>query len=277
MKNYFYILFLIISIVSCRDDENKNIIEEEIIPEKIDYTYTKSISIPKSERNFILEYDSNKRLIHKKGGFLSLPASTGGFGSLFAMNLGTKIVYTNNSATLTDYYIDPNNNSSEKENCVYLLDGDRILEKYIPYPDASAPWRNKKLIFKYNNNSQISEIITTFPNRSYNPNDPNDYILTYSETFEYNSSGNLLKITKVTKHNNEIFWDRTETEFSDYDNAKNPFKKLILLDDFFYRALSKNNYRKIVEKVYMAGALTSDSYYTWSFSYDTNGNLILSK
>lgn len=272
MKNYLYIFILITSIVSCRNDESKSIIDEDITPEKIDYYYVKKANnyfLPK-ESNSILEYDNNKRLIHKKGGFQLLPGEEE--IRLFTTKIGAKINYVNNTAIVTDYFVYPDNTTYEAENCVYLLDGNRILEKHFPPPppNVSDPLFNKKLIFKYNNNSQISEIITTFPNRPDNPNK-------VTETFEYNSSGNLIRTTKITRYIDNFILEKKITEFSDYDNAKNPFKKMILLDDFFYRALSRNNYRRIEEKTYFFEELTSSNFYSWTFPYDSNGNLILAK
>lgn len=279
MKNYLYILFLFGFIISCRNDENTvQTTEEEIMPEKVDFSFVKEAGFftNSPDRNYTFQYDNNKRLIGVIGGIIYLPNTSGGVPSIFSTSVGSKITYSNNIATLTNYSI-YSNYTNEGGKITYTLDGSKIIEKYIPSNDINDKWNNKKMFFKYNN-SKISEILTTFPDRPYNANDPNDIKLSLSEKFEYNSSGNLLKITKFTLYNDVIIGTTSITEFSNYDNAKNPFKKLGLLDDFFYRSLSTNNYRKITQINYdIFGTQTSSSYYTWGFSYDTSGNLILTK
>ena len=95
---------------------------------------------------------------------------------------------------------------------------------------------------------------------------------------EYDNNGNLIKTIIVSKHNDVINGGRKETTFGNYDNARNPFKKLYLLEEYFYKSLSKNNYKNTIVRSYDENNnITSFSENSWDFSYDSSGNIILAK
>lgn len=273
IKN-FSLMILAISLISCRDEDSNTKLEEDLMPEKINYGWTIPDGMwnPETDNNYHFTYDNNKRLINKKGGFLPLIGTTG-FSGLFSKSVNTKIIYENNKATSSDYVDDPNL-AIQPNNKVYMLLNNQIIEKYVP---SNNPIFDKKLSYKYTN-SKLTEIITRFPNMPYDPKNPSDYVLTSSEKFEYDNNGNLIKSVLVSKHNDVIDGGRKETIFGNYDNAKNPFKKLYLLEEYFYKSLSKNNYRHLLIKSYdQNNNLTSFSESSWEFSYDSNGNIILTK
>ena len=98
-------------------------------------------------------------------------------------------------------------------------------------PNQNDSNLNKKQTYSYINN-KLLEILTEFPNKPYNPNDPYDYVLTYLEKFYYNSIGNLTKTEYLELHNGVITGYKTVRFFENYDNSINPFKRLYLLNDF---------------------------------------------
>lgn len=62
--------------------------------------------------------------------------------------------------------------------------------------------------------------------------------------------------------------------FSEYDNAENPLKNLVIFEETFYRALSKNNFKRYDRKEYnSADELTGTSFRTWTLQYDSNGKV----
>ncbi len=273
--NFFCLVSLFsVSIISCRDDNSDSSFEEDLMPEKINYGWTMSNVMwnPETDNNYHFTYDNNKRLINKKGGFLPIAGSTG-FSGFFSTSVNTKITYENNKAILNDYVDNPNF-TIQPNYTVYTLLNNQIVEKYIP---SNNPIFDKKSLYKYTN-SKLTEIITSYPNMPYNPNDPYDFVFTSSEKFEYDNNGNLIKIVFVAKHNNVINGGIKETVFGNYDKAKNPFKKLYLIEEYFYKSLSKNNYRKILITSYdQNNNIISSSGSSWEFPYDSAGNIILAK
>ena len=99
--------------------------------------------------------------------------------------------------------------------------------------------------------------------------------MSYKEIFTYSNS-NLVSSIKTVLKNDIPTKNSTEKIFSNYDNAKNPFKRLTIFNEYFYQGLSKNNCRKIVTKTYNEDTmLTSENISEWSYNYDKNGQVIL--
>lgn len=274
IKNFCLIAISATSITSCRDDNSDSQLEEDLMPEKINYSWTNPTGMwnPETDNNYHFTYDNNKRLINKKGGFLPIAQSIG-FTGIFSTTVNTKIVYENNKAT-TSNYSDDSTLIIQPNIIVYTLSNNQIIEKYTR--ESNSIFDIKKS-YKYTN-SKLSEIITSYPNYPYNPKDPNDFVITISEKFEYDNNGNLTKSIIVGKHNDVIYGGRKETIFGNYDNAKNPFKKLFLIEEYFYKSLSKNNYKNTIVRSYDENNnITSFSENSWDFSYDSSGNIILAK
>lgn len=82
-----------------------------------------------------------------------------------------------------------------------MNNSNEILEKEIPDNNNSTEnYWFKKQFFNYSGN-KLNEITTTLPNMPYFPNEPDDYILTYSEKFYFDTNGNLSKSEYVEKRN----------------------------------------------------------------------------
>lgn len=224
------------------------------------------ISLP--DYNFYFEYDNQEKLTKKIGGFLPTSGSTG-FGDVFSTDLYTTLIYMNNKVTVENFY-----NSSiytvPKNSKYYTINSQfQIVEKEIP---GSSLYHFKKQTFHYNNNV-LDEIKTTLPNMPYYP--PDGYIETYSEKFFYDGSKNLIRTEYYELRNGVREGEKIIRTFGDYDNSYNPFKRFTLLDEYFYRSLSKNNFRTYrEERTYEYGG-SNTSTQSWTFNYDGNGNIIL--
>ena len=112
----------------------------------------------------------------------------------------------------------------------------------------------------------------------YNPSESWDYIETIVEDYIYDSNNNLQKIITTTHKTGNLNSSikTKEITFGDYDTSKNPFVKLGILNDYFERSLSKNNFRSRTEISYnIDGSPYKGSENTWNYPYDSSGNLIL--
>ncbi|AYZ11435.1 hypothetical protein EGY05_05620 [Chryseobacterium arthrosphaerae] len=164
------------------------------------------------------------------------------------------------------------------KNIIYTLNSNgKVIEKYIPVSNAGNVYDVRKYFYEYNSDGKLSKITLKYTNITPGtPNYPSLGFLEKVDIFIYEGA-NLKKIVSQYLHNyNENNSIRTEITFLDYDNAKNPFKRLGLLDTYFYRSLSENNYREIKTEVYDENNVKwGENGGKWKFSYDQNNNMIL--
>ncbi|MET3038403.1 hypothetical protein ABXT08_20135 [Chryseobacterium sp. NRRL B-14859] len=105
----------------------------------------------------------------------------------------------------------------------------------------------------------------------------------YYTTYYFDTKNNLIKkevLEKTGGMDNKF----TTTAYSDFDNAKNPFKKLYLInDDFYEKSLSANNFRaKESVSQYLPNPANGNMTYPpghsssqWTYHYDANGQVLL--
>lgn len=277
MKRIITILLLGTIFFSCsRNDDDITNNGNELVLDKVHVYFTVAnldaiINSNGNELFYYFEYDSNQRLIKKIGGFLPISSSTG--YESFADKIYTTLLYNNNKVTVENFSSSPEFTVPKKSNYYTLNNSNQIIEKEIP--DTNDNYLFKKQIFNYSNNKLV-EIKTIFPNMPYYSADPNDYVLTYSEKFYYDSDSNLSKTECFEQHNGINMGEKVVRIFENYDTSSlNPVKRLYLLDDYFYRSISKNNFRKYTEIKYNNNIETSTSIIAWAFNYDANGNIIL--
>lgn len=275
MKNIFFFFFLSIILFSCsRDNEDEITQNNEPLITKMSSVvlYPGYPSYDNAELSFNFQYDSNNRLIKKNGGFLPASGSTG-LNGYFTDKIYTALVYDKKKVTVEDFSSSPNF-TVLKNSKYYTLDNNQITQKEIPSNTYGNYWDEKKM-YKYINN-QLSEIQTTLPNMPYDSTDPFDYIETYIENFYYDSKGNLSKSEYILQNNGVNTKQKTVRIFENYDNSYNPWKRFTLLDEYFYRSISINNFRKYTEIKYdFAGNITSNKEHIWGFNYDSSGNIII--
>lgn len=272
MKHLFTILIAGICLASCSSNEDNpenNNTDPLIKQMKLDVSYPAFSSNNSSAVNFNFEYDNSQRLIKKVGGYLPLPASTG-FDGYFTDKVYTSLIYTNNKVTVENFY-DSDANAVAKNTIYYILNSSNLIEeKQVPNVIEA---KFKKQLYKYSN-GKLVEIVTSFPNMPYDPNDVTDYILTFSEKFYYDAKDNLTKAEYLELHNGENSGRKVVRTFEDYDASYNPFKRLQLLEEYFYRSLSKNNFRKYTETTYYSEDVSKKEG-AWTFTYDVQGNIII--
>ncbi|WP_106917381.1 hypothetical protein [Chryseobacterium aurantiacum] len=96
-------------------------------------------------------------------------------------------------------------------------------------------------------------------------------------TYYFNSANNLFK-QEILEQKNGLNLGIKTIIYSDYDKAKNPFKKLRLINDIcFVKSLSANNFRKIESSYYdlASGSTTQTEVYNCDYKYDSNGQVLL--
>ncbi|MBL1221337.1 hypothetical protein JET18_10830 [Chryseobacterium sp. L7] len=271
-KLLFFATLLAFTSCSNNDDEVSTEISQPVsqAPNKISCTFPlMAQSSPGKDPNYYFEYDGQGKVIKKIGGIMTFPSSTGG-GSVFSNSIYTTVSYNGNTAIIGTYSSDFNVKLNKRS---FEFDSQgRVVKSVIdsPYPE----WE-KHLTYTYDNAGKLVEISTQLPNMPYVPTDPNDYILTYIDRFTYDTSGNLQKVVATERRNNVDFLVLQETEFSNFDTAQNPFKRLALFDEYFYLSLSKNNPQKKITRYSQPGGGFSYNTQEWTNQYEPNGNLKL--
>lgn len=269
MKKIATILFIGIILNSCSNNDN---LDSENLGALITSIKIDLINAVQMEIfDFQFEYDYKKRLVKKTTAHL---IQQNGSFNYINLDVYTTLTYNNNNVTIEDFSTSNNYPLSKNTNYYTLNSKNQITTREIP--NISNSERTKKMFYKYANN-KLTEITTTYPNRPYDVNIPYySYILTYSEKFYYDSNGNLSKTEYYEQHDDLDVGDKTIRTFENHDTSFNPTKRLFLLEEYFYRSLSNNNFRKHTKKTYnMFNDLISFSETSFSFNYDSSGNIIV--
>ena len=206
-----------------------------------------------------IEYNRNNKITKRVGGILYYSAGSGG-GTGFADVIYDDVAYVNNEIhinrkiSLIDYGVSP----FERK---LILDNQNRTIKKITYQERVYPY-NDTINYFYNSLGQISE---TFRG---------DLDL-YNEKakFYYNGNGNLDSIVLKKHYQNDPYYSKIKEVFRNFDNVPNPLKKLIIFEETFNRALSKNNYSKYEKFTYFGNNLTNTEFRNWTLKYDSSGNV----
>ena len=273
IKYLFQILFLAILMTSCSRDGDSKIDQDNeplLTNLKTGFLYPDLWIINRAEINFMFEYDRQKRVTKKNGGFLSISGSTG-FNAMFTDKISTSIIYQNDKVTVEDFY-DSTEFTIPKNTKYFTVNAQNQITKKQSAGINIYWYKNDSYFYK---NGQLDEIITALPNMIYDPGNPEDKILTYREKFYYDANGNLAK-TEYFKQLAGVDQQKERIRlFQNYDNSPNPFKKLTLLEEYFYRSLSKNNFASYKEYDFQNGKEVLKSAVDWTFNYDAAGNIIV--
>lgn len=108
----------------------------------------------------------------------------------------------------------------------------------------------------------------------YEKQDANNEFFT---NYYFNSDNNLVKKEKIQRKQGVDVMINTYI-YSDFDHAKNPFKKLGLVNQtWFDKSLSVNNYRKIEfsYKDLVSGYNSPKQIYNCTYKYGSNGEVML--
>ncbi|AZA79283.1 hypothetical protein EG347_18135 [Chryseobacterium sp. G0186] len=95
-------------------------------------------------------------------------------------------------------------------------------------------------------------------------------------TYYFDNNNNLFKQERLERKNGANMGMYTSI-YSDYDKAKNPFKKLGLVSDIlFVKSLSTNNFRKIeTSYISFTNQDIPTKIYNCVYKYDSNGQVLL--
>ncbi|WP_286967160.1 hypothetical protein [Flavobacterium sp. UBA4854] len=263
-------LFIAFFVISCSNEDSteNNSENKSLVTELNANVFNSGLA---SSSKFTFEYDSNQRLTKKSGGYIPRSTSTG-LGDFFTSEVYTSFTYNNNSVVIENFSNHPDFTIAKDTRILTLNASNQIETKEIP--NLLNTYNSKKQNFTYSQNKLV-KIVTTYPNMPYDATDPADYILSYTENFYYDAKGNLTKSEYFEQHNGVNKGEKTIRTFEDYDSSENPCKDLQFVDEFFYRSLSKNNFKKYTISQYNNNVLSLESTSTWTFIYDSNGQLII--
>lgn len=286
MKKIFYLTFLIV-FCNCNDNDDSNV-NTNLKIDSYNSVYgqypSNQYPVVRSENLVKLEYDSRGRLIKRIGDVTSFASGTG-LGPSITHSYFTDVAYSNNQIKLTKGLSEPGLSPAIKESVITLDGQKRMLKKCNKFEINIGEIEFDTINFKYRNDKLVSYVKTS------NQKTPRFDIRTFEESsLYYNKKNNLDSIVTVSsiKYSDEpykILKSRKVKIFENFDSSFNPFKKLGIFEETFYRSLSKNNYRSYTEK-------SSNYYYpnqdyslqpvispqsvdvtvSWNLTYDSNGN-----
>lgn len=271
MKYLFTILIAGICLTSCSNNEDSENNNTDPLVKQIKFEGSPiGLPINPSAIDFHFEYDNSKRLTKKVGGYIDISPATG-YNKQFTDKVFTTLIYADNKVTVENFY-DSDIYTVAKNTAYYTLNSSNLIEeKEVP---STIVMNFRKEFYKYSN-GKLAEIVTTFPNRKYYPDDKTSYILTFSEKFYYDSNDNLFKTERFEQHNGKNEGERIVKTFENYDTSFNPYKRLKLLEEYFYRSLSRNNFRRYTETLYYYDNDNVPNKETsWGFTYDAQGNIV---
>lgn len=251
MKKTFYFLFTIVSMISCSNNDegsldNQN--EPELEPQKAIVHYMQFPNYYSYGPIYYTFNYENGRLLKMTGKVLQ--------NEMFFPEIVRTLSYSNNQVILND----PDDLYTKKN---YTIENNRLAKAELYRYDelatsTSYTYENSKIIVYGDSYNKNMETITSY---------------------FFDANKNLIKSEKLDKSAG-INKKLTTTNYSNFDNAKNPFKKLYLINDNFYeKSLSVNNYRKIEGTIYYydnpnnypPGVFMSQ----WNYKYDSNGQILL--
>lgn len=232
-----------------------------------------------------IQYDSNGRIIKRIGDILYISPNTG-LGPMISDSLFTDLEYFENKVKLTKGISYLGFSTLENESIITFDSQNRILKKTNRY-ETNMGLKMDTINYNYINNKLMSYIKTSNEHISGEEID----IRRFEESnLYYNTNNNLDSIVTISsmKLSNRPYTtllNRKTLVFQNYDTSFNPFKKLRIFEETFYRSLSNNNYRKYIEKsngyqypnydFYAEPIMTPatiNKVLNWNFSYDFNGN-----
>jgi hypothetical protein len=258
MKFSVALLIIIqLSITACDDEEYL----ATVLPSGYNVGYMDYVDgmmlVPNESVLVTFEY-SNNRLVKRSGGAATYPTVTG-IGYFFSQGVYDELEYRDTELIISTW--DIQNESRVLKNKVILTFN-----------------RLGQLISKTHNDPSFGQINSFYDYRDgllFKSTTNNSGVNKVSEYF-FNKAQNLDSIvTKRFYQSTDIPFNKEVRIFEDFDQAVNPLRKLIVFDETFNRALSKNNYSKLIVKTYQANyekqlLLVGERYVKWNLKYDIN-------
>ncbi|MEJ5103593.1 hypothetical protein [Chryseobacterium sp. MYb328] len=263
----FFLATILLAFTSCSssNDEIETEKEQELgnITKLSSYFPFSYATTELSDPNYYFEYDAQNRVIKKNG--MKMRITEGGFDRYFISNkVYTQVTYNGNFITTSNHSSGPGTGFVPLQKKVFELDSKGKIKKCVVFLDENIVER--ELIYQYQLDKLVA-IVTEFPKYNY----PNKNV----NRFTYYSDGNLKSVKTVTMQNNVDIYIQQEVQFSNYDKAPNPLKKLYIFDEYIHSSLSKNNYQKIVTLKYIDNKLVSQDESSWFNQYNADGTIKL--
>ncbi|OCK53141.1 hypothetical protein BA768_00875 [Chryseobacterium sp. CBo1] len=263
MKKLLYIL-LAFAVISCSGTDD--ILQEatfqnnssELQPDKIWVYYAELPVITNVNQDWNYKFLYENGLLKRMTGRLN-KVNSGGSNIYFFSN----DIYTNVSYLPNQVVVEHSEMHDGVKKIVHTLQNNKLIKSEI-----------------YNNYNEIYQV----KNYSYEANKISVHTKWYSwdtyDTYFFDSNKNLIKSEKLELSGN-VETKLTKTDYLNFDTAKNPYKKLSLLNEnFFVKSLSENNYRKISYTTqYLPNdpqILPGNGYNEWTYQYNSDGQVVLS-
>lgn len=267
ISNYLIILLTSVLFIGCADNE-PIIPQIETNIQSYYYGYINNntaIQYSSETDNLVkLEYQGND-IVRRVGGLITVNPATG-FSYKFIDDIFEELVYERNNQQLTilitGRYITEENDFSFNERILKLNTQNQMLERIV---ENTSTHRYDTINYSYNSLGQIIKSIRRIPRTSYTLIKESDYY--------YSTKQNLDSVLTYISYDEEYFLIKKEV-FSDYDEALNPLKKLMIFDDTYFRSLSENNFSKYqIFKYDEFGDITEEEEFNWTYFYDESGNI----
>lgn len=254
MQKYLYILF-IFCLISCsgndESSENQNLTAPE--PSKILSFYAELPIISSLNKNWYYECSYENGLLKMMKGKLVKQYNG---SEMFFSTPYSLLSYSPNKVI-----IEHSDADGEIKKIVQTLENN-MLKKSEMYNEFD------ELITVKNFSYEVDKILVHTKRYSWD---------TY-DTYFFDSFKNLTKSEKLEK-SSDINIKLTTTYYTNFDTAKNPYKKLYLINDsFFVKSLSTNNYRKItytIDNLQNPQSIPGNGNSEWAYQYDSNGQVSL--
>jgi hypothetical protein len=255
MKQILVVLILIV-ILSCE----KSI--DEPLPKLSEYSvksmlYSGGENITSKVKLF---YNSNDQIVQRIGRLVTLGPKTD--QQIFSDDHADTLIYLDNLVEIHDQYFHDGITDFSSAGSTFRFENGLLM-----YRGSYFSLTNSSTEYTYN---KIGQIISSTNFHVEGSFDPENLI----SEFQYNSKGNLTLVVIETFFNYDYNVKiRTDSLwFSDYDNAPNLTKNLVVFEECFYRALSTNNFRKYNwKRVDHYRDVTLIGERTWQFDYDDKG------
>lgn len=260
MKKIILLIIIATFFGCCNEDENTTSVNNFIDKYNVFYMmYPQGIlSNSGTDNNVKIEYDSYNRISKRIGDLRPIDQATG-YNFIFTNEFYDQLTYTSN-----EIFIEKKSSNAAvivaKFERKLILDSQNRIVKKINFHELGFP-ATDTTYYTYDSNGRLKESKNSVFHQVETAN------------FYYNQANNLDSIvTKKVHYENPLY--KIVEHFSEYDNAENPLKNLVIFEETFYRALSKNNFKKYERKEYDgAYELMGTSYRTWNLQYDSNGKV----
>lgn len=207
-----------------------------------------------------ISYDNNNKITKRLGGFLYYSGGSG-LGTGYSDLVYDDVSYVNNEIHIVRKTSMINYSVSPFKIKLKLDNNNRIVKRML-YQERVYPY-NDTINYFYNSLGLISETFKGNLN-SFN----------VKAKYYYNQNGNLDSIVTKKHYQNEPYNSKEKEIFSNFDTTPNPLNKLIIFEETFLRALSKNNFSKYEKNIYDANNnLVTWEVRNWNLIYDSSGNV----